>query len=454
MSDFSPSEFLRKEVYPRLDAVEANLLNGLDPKPKTNSGSYPLTCPACKAKEGFYYPTSAFINCPRKNECGKTTSVWDAMLACGYTQSEIFSILCEAANVEPPKRNQPNTPAAASNNDVRIGKAVWLITQKLASENPSALKQFQADRGYTNEQMAAMRLGYYTTPEDLIARLKPYGYTLNDAAERGYVELDDNGTVIPGLAGRVIGYWPHTDGDDRLWGRIPVGAGDRKVKKYKFAAKLKKDIPYLYNQRKQGVLVCVEGTMDAWALQLSDIWGCAVGGAQINTAQALHFQQRGISEVAHMVDGDNAGWNGALLSIKNCETLNIVTSIIPLGAGMDDADALLRAGKSETLKAQVAKRMNAGRYLALMLRAQYQVAAPDLQAINRIHATADCLTPTSKIVFDELAARFGIRPDLRLEAGRLLGELLRAGLNLNEAIGNVTRRTGYTITIEKEVQHG
>jgi len=454
MADFSPSEFLRREVYPRIDAVQANLLNGLDPKQLTASGSYPLTCPACKAKEGFYYPLSGFINCPRKNECGKATSVWDAMLACGYGQSEIFSILCEVANVEPPKRDQQAGQTATSNSEVRIGKAIWLITQKLASENPAPLKQFQDDRGYTKEQMAAMRLGYYTAPDEILSRLKAYGFTQSDAVERGYVEVDDSGSLIQGLAGRIVGYWPHPDGDDRLWGRIPSGAGDRKIKKYKFAAKLKKDIPYLYAQRKQGILVCVEGTMDAWALQLSDIWGCAVGGAQINTAQALHFQQRGIGEVAHMVDGDQAGWNGALLSIRNCEALNIVTSVIPLGAGMDDADALLRAGKADALHTLVSKRMNAGRYMALMLRSLYNVAAPDLQAINRIYATAEILTPTSRIVFDKHAELLGVRPDLRLEAGRLFAQLIRAGLPLNDAIGNVARRTGFTITIEKEDQHG
>lgn len=453
MSDFSPSEFLRSQVYPRLDAVQAGLFNSLNPKPISNSGSYPLTCPACKAKEGFYFPNAGFINCPRDKKCGKHTSVWDALLVCGYSQQEIFSVLCEAANVQPPKRDQ-QMASASSPSEVRIGKAIWTITQKLATENSAALKEFQKDRGYTDQQMTAMRLGYYTTPTDVLSRLKAYGFTQADAAERGYVELDDAGQIIPGLSGRIVGYWQHPDGDDRLWGRIPTGQGDRQVKKYKFAAKLKKDIPYLFNQRKVGVLVCVEGTMDAWALHHSNIWGCAVGGAHINTAQALQFQNRGLNEVAHMVDGDVAGWNGALLSIKNCESLNIVTSIIPLGAGMDDADALLRAGKGDALKELVDKRMNAGRYLALMLRAQYMAQAPDLQMINRIHSIADSLTPTSRIVFDEYASRFGVRPDLRLEAGRLFAGLLDAGLTLDDAIGNVARRTGFTISIEKDHQHG
>ncbi|OWG38545.1 hypothetical protein CAQ69_10405 [Stutzerimonas stutzeri] len=451
MNDFSPTEFLRREVFPRLDAVQANLLDGFDPKQRTGSGSYPLTCPACKAKEAFYFPFSGFINCPRKKECGKSTSIWDAMLLSGYDHGEIFSTLCEAARVEPPKRDQSGAQAKREGPaEIRIGKAIWQITQKMGRENAAALKAFQEARRYTPEHMAAMRLGYYTTPQEVLTRLTAMGFTKEDALACGYVEADESGALLTGLSGRVVGYWPHPDGEDRLWGRIPVGSGDKQVKKYKFSVSLKKDIPYLFNQRKPGVLVCVEGTMDAWALQHSEIWGCAVGGASINGAQALYLQNRGITEVAHMVDGDQAGWNGAITSIRNCESLGIVLSIIPLGAGMDDADALLSSGQSGKLHTLVAKRMNAGQYLALMLRSLYNVAAPDVQAVNRIHSVAECLTPTSRIMFDKHATLLGVRVDLRLEAGRLFGQLLRAGMGLDEAISNVRRRTGHVISIDKE----
>lgn len=455
MKEFSPGDFLKTSVYPRIDAVQRNLFNSLDPKPITSSGSYPLICPACKAKEGFYFPGSGYINCPRKVECGKSTSIWDAMLYCGYSHGEIFGILCSEAGVEPPKRDQQGQHAAApTSGDIRIGKAIWQVTQKLATANPEPLQRFQQDRGYTNEQMAAMRLGYYTTPDEVFTMLKAMGFKLEEVIARGYVEEDDKGGLWSVLSGRIIGYWPHRDGDDRLWGRIPVGSGDKLVKKYRFSITLKKDVPYLYQMRKQTILVCVEGTMDAWALQMSGIWGCAVGGAHINAAQAAYLQERGTQEVAHMVDGDSAGWNGALTSIRNCESLGIVTSIIPLGAGMDDADALMRSGKADVLHNLVAKRYNAGTYLALMLRSLYKVAAPDLQAINRIHATAQLLTPVSRFAFDKQASLLGVRIDLELEAGRLFGALLRSGLTLPEAASNVRRRTGYVITIEKEQQDG
>lgn len=454
MKEFNPTEFLHTEVYPKLDAVDSNLLDSLDPKPKTASGSYPLVCPACKSKEGFYFPGSGYINCPRKNECRKSTSIWDAMLFCGYKQNEVFAALCEAAGVEPPKRDQKGSQATTTQGDIRIGRAIWQITQKLASENPAPLKQFQADRGYTDEQMNAMRLGFYSTPDAVFAKLKSMGFSLTDATDRGYVEVGEGGKLWSGLSGRIVGYWPHPDGDDRLWGRIPVGSGDKQTKKYKFSVGLKKDVPYLFNQRKNSILICVEGTMDAWALQHSLLWGSAIGGDHINGAQALYLQKRGVPEVAHMVDGDVAGWNGAIGSIRNCEALGIVTSIIALGAGMDDADALMRAGKSDVLHTLVAKRMNSGLYLALMLRHYYNVAAPDLQAINKIHATAELLTPVSRVMYDKHAELLGVRPDFRLEAGRIFGALIRAGLTLEEAAANVLRRTGHIISIEKERKDG
>ncbi|MFL1449125.1 toprim domain-containing protein [Pseudomonas tritici] len=455
MTEFSPSDFLRREVYPKLDAVDCNLLNGLDPKGITSSGSYPLTCPACKAKEAFYYPGSAYINCPRAKECGRPTSVWDAMLECDYENGEIFSVLCKAAGVEPPKRDQSkNQLPTSADGDTRIGRAIWQITQKMAAENAQPLRQFQADRGYSDEQMAAMRLGYYTNPDAVLTKLKSLNFTLEEALERGYIERNDGGSLWSAMSGRIVGYWKHPDGDDRLWGRIPTGSGDSKVKKYKFSISLKKDIPYLFHMRKNGPLVCVEGTMDAWALQQSGIWGCAVGGASINTGQALYLQGRNLQEVTHMVDGDIAGWNGAIGSIRSCESLGIVTSIVALGAGMDDADALLRADKVDVLLKLVEKRMNSGMYLALMLRHYYNVAAPDLQAINKIHATAELLTPTSRTLFEKHADLLGIRPDLRIEAGRIFGQLINAGLSIDEAASTVRRRTGFEIKIDKERSDG
>jgi len=458
MSDFSPADFLRKSVYPNLDAVEAGLLDGLYPKHLTSSGAYPLTCPACKAKEGFYFPRSGFINCPRKKECGQSTSIWDAMLVCGYSNSEIFSLLCKAAGVEPPKRDRQASPTSTphGNTEQRIGQTILKITQALAKSNPEPLRQFQSERGYTSQQMASMSLGYYSNAQEVLSLLNGAGFSLEEASARGYVEHDPSrpGEIWSSLAGRVIGYWPHQDGDVRLWGRLPTGQGDKTHPKYRFSSTLKKDIPYLFQNRHPTVLVCVEGTLDAWALQHASIWGCAIGGASVNSSQAQFLMGRGVAEIAHMVDGDNAGWTGAIATIRNCESVGIVTNIIALGAGMDDPDSLLRAGKVDELHRLVERRMNAGLYLALMLRAYLAEPSPNLQAINKVYATADRLTHVSRTVFDKHAALLGPRIDLKHESARLLGSLMSLGLTLDEALATVRRKTGYTISFTQELADG
>lgn len=454
--DTSAASFLHKSVYPELDAVAESLLDGLNPKRLTSSGSYPVTCPKCKSNEGFYYPKSGYVNCPRKNECGESTSLWDAMLECGYSHSEIFATLCAAARVEPPKREQRNNTSNPTGGEIKLGQAILRITQMLAKRNPEPLKAFQTERGYSDEQMQTMRLGYYTTPQEVLAGLVEFGFTSDEAALHGYIERDDkdHSQIWSGMAGKVIGYWLHSDGNVRLWGRIPTGSGDKRNPKYKFSPSLKKDIPYLFNRRQQTTLVCVEGTMDAWALQLASIWGAGIGGASINSAQAVYLCGKGVTEVAHMVDGDTAGWNGAIGSIKACESVGIVTSIIPLGAGMDDADALLRSGKETRLHELVESRVNAGNYLALMLSSLYAEQPINLKAINKIHSVSEFLTETSRAIFDKYSALLGLRIDLEQEAARIYSSLIKAEMDHKNAAAVVRSRTGYCITIQKDTING
>tara|TARA_R110002124_G_scaffold128157_23_gene288804 strand:+ start:33016 stop:34386 length:1371 start_codon:yes stop_codon:yes gene_type:complete len=456
MSNETIADFLRKHVYPDLDAVSKRLLEGLQPKQKTRSGSYPLTCPKCKSPEAFYYPNTAFINCPRKRECGVATSIWDALLYCNYAHSEILGVLCEAVGVEPPKRDQSSSSATPTSAETKIGTAILKITQMLARRHPEALEAFQSERGYDDGQMKQMRLGYYTTPQEVLAELSNFGFTSDDAAKHGYIERDENDSskIWSGMAGKIIGYWLHPDGHVRLWGRLPTGSGDKRNPKYKFSPTLKKDIPYLFNKRQQSMLICVEGTMDAWALQLCGIWGSGIGGSSVNAAQAIYMCGQGISEFAHMVDGDQAGWLGAIGTIKACESLGIVTNVIPLGQGMDDPDALLRAGKTEAITALVESRMNSGHYLALMLSALYAEEPLNLRSINKVFAASEVLTPHSRRVFSKYSSLFGERVDIEDEAARIYSGLIKSDIGHKEASSIVLRRTGCSVSIQKEPTNG
>lgn len=447
MAEVSVAEFLHRSVYPRLDAVEAGLFSNLKPKKRSTSGSYTLVCPACKELEGYYFPGTGFIHCPRENECGVKTSLWDALLFCDYSHSEIFPLLCSAAGVERPRRDGQGGGDTAKPVK-RIGKAIVEITQALARKYPEPLLAFQQDRGYTDQQMQTMGFGYYSSAAEVMAMLRTAGFSVDDAAAVGYVEVsaDRPGDMWSSMAERIVGYWPHADGEVRLWGRIPTGSGDKANPKYRFSPSLKKNEPYLFRSRKPTVLVNVEGTLDAWAMQLQEIWGTAIGGASIIPAQAAFLAQHGVTECAHMVDGDKAGWVGAIPSIRNLESVGIVSSIIPLGAGMDDPDSLVRAGRGQELHAMVQGRINGGLYLALMLRSEFAASAPDLALVNKVFAAAKALTPVSRAIFDKHAALLGLRHDLEYEAARVLGASIQLGLPLEDALRIVRQRTGLAIT--------
>lgn len=455
----SLSDFVKEKVYPQIDAVEAGLLNNLHPATISSNGAYKLDCPKCGKKEGFYYPTRAYVQCNRKIECGEGTSIWDVLASNGMKNRDILTLLCEKARVELPDSRVQNDSATGADQRPPVmtpGKAIVHVTQRLASQNPKLLTEFQAARGYSDEVMKVMRLGVYTTAEEVLKLLVAQGITKETAAEKGYIGFDQNdpSRIWSGMAGRVVGYWPHPDGDVRLWGRLPSGKGDKQNPKYRFADGLKKDIPYLFAQRQSTVLVAVEGTIDAWALQLEKQWGVGIGQASINTAQAAYFVSKGVDEAAHFIDGDNAGYEGALSSIRACETVGITLSIIALGAGLDDPDSMRRSGKGDELRSMIANRMNSGEFLARFCVARLSESPPDLRGVARIRSIARCLTPPSARRWEDMSKSLGIHVEPKEEAVRLLAGYIEAGLSIEDGLYQVQRRTGLNIRFDEAPSHG
>lgn len=455
-------EFLKDNVYPDLDAVDAGLLDHLSPGTQSN-GAYQLVCPTCGEKRAFYYIGSAYIQCNRRNVCKVPTSLWDVLSKTGLSNRDIIKRLCSAAGVTPPDYRPPqrsgSTPASPSSTPVQPaspqltpGKAIIRVTQELAAANPDLLSRIQSARGYSDSDMATMRFGVYTTAGEVLSRLEALGISKEVARSKGYVGYDDSHPdhLWDVMDDRVVGYWPHEDGDVRLWGRIPSGAGGPTTKKYRFSKSLVKDIPYLFNKRHGSFPINVEGVLDAWSLQLLGYWGTAIGQASINPAQALYMASKGVTEAAHMVDGDTAGYDGALASIRACEPVGITLSIIVLGAGMDDADAMRRSGRAEQLGELIDARMNAGAYLAHYCASLLAMSPPDTRGLARARSIARHLTPVSARCWEDYARSLGIYVDEEAESVRVLGSLVNAGLPLAECLALVRRRTGYTITIQKE----
>ena len=457
----SITDFIKEKVYPDLDAVDAGLLNHLKPRKQGSNGAYPLTCPSCGHDEAFYYPFRTGISCNRKKNCDQPwTGLWDALSKNGMSNGDIVATLCKSVGVEPPRtrRDNPSDPnQPAERPALTPGRAIMQVTQRLAANNQHILATFQKSRGYTDADMKEMKFGVYTTVAEVQSMLAAAGISNEVARDRGYFSYTDEKPdhLYSGLEGRVIGYWPHSDGDVRLWGRIPVGPGVPKINpKYRFAPTLSKEIPYLFGKRMNSILVCVEGTLDGWALQLLGEWGCAVGQSLINQAQAVYLASQGITEAAQMIDGDRAGYEGALSSIRACESVGITLGIVTLGEGMDDADAMRKEGRGDEIKTLIANRINAGEYLARMCVHYMSLSPPDLRAIARVRQVAQHLTPVSKHRWIDFSESLGVYVDEEAEAVRVLAGLISGGMSLEDGLHNIQRHRGISISMNKEPAHG
>lgn len=458
----SIGDFIKATVYPRLDAVDRGLLNHLRPKAMSANGSYVLDCPMCKKDRAYYYPYRSGIQCNRKENCKSPyTSIWDALAENDMSNQEILRALCEAVGVEPPDNRQseqrPTSNQPSGRPPLTTGKAIVHVTQLLAARNKPILDAFQKARGYSDAVMAELKLGVFTTNDEVLSLLHSFGVSKEDARAKGIVCFNDAtpDEIWSGMEGRVIGYWPHPDGEARIWGRLPVGPGvPRSNPKYRFSPLSSKDIPYLFKKRQKTILICVEGTLDAWALQLIGAWGAAIGQSSINSAQALYLSSQGVTEAAQMVDGDHAGYQGALSSIRETEAVGITLSIITLGQGMDDADAMRTSGREDELRQLIENRVNAGEYLARYCASLLEQPVPDLRAIARVKSIAKGLTPVSARRWLDFSSSLGIAVDEEAEAVRILGSLVSAGMSVAQAIPLVQRRTGFLFTITKDAIHG
>ncbi|MCT7340126.1 hypothetical protein N5K55_03555 (plasmid) [Pseudomonas aeruginosa] len=134
-------------------------------------------------------------------------------------------------------------------------------------------------------------------------------------------------------------------------------------------------------------------------------WGTAIGQASINAGQAAFLAGEGVTEVAHMVDGDIAGYEGGIVSIRNCEPAGIVTAIVPLGQGMDDPDALRKAGRTAEFEKLIAARMNAGEFLARMCHTYASESPRTFPAFERSTRSFPCLPQ-----FQQSTGRTGAKP--------------------------------------------
>jgi hypothetical protein len=442
------TQFLNEEVYPRLDAVQAGFLESLSPSQLKSSGSYNLICPRCKHKErsAFYFPGSRTIQCPRKNKCADPTSLFDFIAETRHlSNGEVIKALADAVGVSLPDDNRPARASAAS---ARQQRDTLLKTFKgFLMQSPPALNYLRQERGFSDAQIDQMDLGFYPDQISVQDALAASGFNMDTAGEWMIIDptLDTSRETHP-MHGRIVGLWPQPDGGVRLWGRRIDGV---KQTKYLFADGLKKTVPYRYVPHHKGILVCVEGTLDADSLALCGIPACAIGGAHVIRQQARHFVQTGTRRLIHLIDGDIAGRRGGLSTVRICEALGIETLIAEIPPGEDDPDALRQKGQINTLFEILNNARTGGEFAALTLMASLDDTGREQHLVfGEYERLGRDLTSSSRASFQSVFHRFGIElEDNMTGALRTAWHLAEVGLELPDIQRVIERKFSLQLSL-------
>lgn len=464
-------DYLATCVYPALDAVSAGLLDGLNPSRSASGKYYVLDCPSCGEdgrRRAYYYPSeSAAIYCSRKNKCeiGRL-SIWDHVQQTHkLSNRDTFEKLCTAAGVPPPHSSR----GSVDKQKVSLNRVFFDVVREALVASGAAMEYLRKDRGMTEAEITEARIGYYPSEAYVRDRLKAAGCDLKQAEEWEILDKPAERThrATKKLAKRIVGYWEQPDGSIRPWGRVfgesarpIIGVGGEQVEpnKYEFSLGMVKTVPYRFRDvHRKGVVIAVEGPLDAERMAVNGLPAVAIGGANVILDQAKYLVSRGVNSLIHLTDGDKAGYEGGLSTIKNCEPLGISTYIATIPEGKDDPDALLSKEGAEPLLAILDAALSGGAYLARdMLHARLRHGLETSRTVQERLIQRERLTPLSRIEFDQyLKSQNVALPPNQSLALRLAAELLAAGLGMDDVNRIVRDRYGVVISVAApEVKNG
>lgn len=358
MSDIK--EVLDNEIYPSLDKVEALI----DLEPQDKGEYYLLTCPGCRKREAYIYKTGVYINCNRLNKCGFNQSLWDYIQTTkSLSNQETLKELARLADYTLPELDQGSLEQAERSRErANIWEsAIAFFKAQLWTEGGKEALGYLKERGYTEQEIKAMELGFFSSQRGLEDYLINKGYPVNIV--NSIIKDLSNISKTHKL---VI---PYRDPVGRVKGVI-VRALEKEIeRKYLYNKGLTLDIPFnLDRARGARELYVVEGFLDALIIRERGLKNViALGGSSFSEAKIDMTIRYGTKAFILALDNDKAGEDGTarVIDIINNKT-GVDVYVLPLPEGVKDPDQLIREQGIEAFKRIEAKNGYAWRASCLL----------------------------------------------------------------------------------------
>ena len=236
-----------------------------------------------------------------------------------------------------------------------LDAALEFFEKQLWTEKGKKTLKYLKQRGYSEDEIKNMELGYFPGCEETTQHLKDQDFSIEEIYAvfkwinmNGKLYREEYKVAIPykDVAGRLIGFY----------GRLirQLNEGEKEKEKYKPFTKAEgiKNTPFLMWQAKgEKEIIVVEGFFDALIPTQKGVKGViATGNAHLNEKQVENIMKYGEKRFILAFDNDPSGLKGTERAIDLLCKKGIKTFVAIIPEGYKDPDELERAKGIEAFK--------------------------------------------------------------------------------------------------------
>ena len=329
---------LLDEIYPRINRSEA--LSELKPKPKGNS--LELECPKCKQRRAYIYKNGVTLKCNRLNGCGYSSTLWDYLQnKNSFSKKETLEHLAKLGGFTLPKLEgfSEEKFQEARERESLLEEALGYFQRELFTTRDQSVLGYLRERGYSDEEIDGMELGYCPSRDTFNAYLVNKGYSVN--------MINNSGLLTEGFGDTHKLVIPYRDHAGRLSGFI-MRALDKKIEpkyKYSFGLKTSEQFFNINQARGEANLILVEGPLDALIATQRGVKGVvSVGRAIPSEAQIDHAIKQGATGFILALDNDEAGRKGTDKALALLNERGVSSFVVTLSEGKDPDELMKLKG--------------------------------------------------------------------------------------------------------------
>jgi len=303
--------------------------------------------------------------------CGKGGDIFTYVMDReGYSFPEALEYLASRAGIEVSEGDAREEQTKRKEKDL-LEKVQMFFQECMKTDKAAGARAYLVnERGYTEDDIRDMGLGFFPGYKETVNWLEGEGYT-QENREQSLNCLNIRGEYT------ITFLWRDRWGRPlSLWGRLAREVTDTDRGKYlPFSDGVygKKSFPLNLDKAKEGELVIVEGPFDALLAQARGIPGAvALGSSHLTGEQRKAFEVIQKRQITLALDGDKAGLEGTEKAIRELQGMGFPVFVAEIPEGEDPDSVISRQG-ADTFREILRNAIPAARWMVNRIQGKYEM---------------------------------------------------------------------------------